>query len=191
MTAKGPAALADEVLVVAAIAGDLGSFDELVRRYRPAVIRQLVGAVGPEMAQDVAQEAFVQAFRALPQLTAPEAFGSWLRRIAARCAGRRGKNRTRRRQVESPLDEVVLATCRSLAPGPEDSVLDEMDRQGALRAARSLPEPYRETVELRFVQDMPLRRIAAFQGISVEGVKWRLRRALAMLRERRGETDEQ
>lgn len=182
MAGSGLAALSDGFLVLASIAGDFESFDELVRRYRPAVTRQLAAAVGPEEAQDVAQEVFLRAFRALPRLSAPEAFGSWLRRIAGRCAGRRGKSLRRREGVEAPLDAVVLATCPSLAPGPEEAVIEAMLAAGTLGAVRSLPEPYRETVELRFVQDVPLDRIAAYQGISVEGVKWRLRRALAMLR---------
>lgn len=183
MTRNGLEALSDEFLVLASIAGDFASFDELARRYRPAVTRQLAATVGPEEAQDVAQEAFLRAFRALPRLTSPQAFGSWLRRIAQRCAGRRGRSLRRREGLEAPLDAVVLATCPSLAPGPEEVAIDAMFQEGALGAIRSLPEPYRETVELRYVQDMPLKRIAAYQGISSEGVKWRIRRALAMLRE--------
>jgi RNA polymerase sigma-70 factor (ECF subfamily) len=183
MTRNGLEALSDEFLVLASIAGDFASFDELARRYRPAVTRQLAATVGPEEAQDVAQEAFLRAFRALPRLTSPQAFGSWLRRIAERCAGRRGRSLRRREGLEAPLDAVVLATCPSLAPGPEEVAIDAMFQEGALGAIRSLPEPYRETIELRFMQDMPLKRIAAYQGISSEGVKWRLRRALAMLRE--------
>jgi len=183
MTRDELGALSDEFLVLASIAGDFASFDELVRRYRPAVTRQLVATVGPEEAHDVAQEVFLRAFRALPRLTTPQAFGSWLRRIAERCAGRRGRSLRRREGLETPLDAVLRATCPSLAPGPEDAVIAAMFQEGTLGAIRSLPEPYRETIELRYVQDVPLKRIAAYQGISAEGVKWRLRRALAMLRE--------
>ena len=56
----------DEVLVVAAILGDLDAFDELAARYRAAVVRTAQAIVGREDAEDVAQDALLLAFKALP-----------------------------------------------------------------------------------------------------------------------------
>ena len=58
----------DEILVVAAILGDLTAFDELALRYRPAVIRTAQMIVLTDDAEDVAQEALLLAFKALPSL---------------------------------------------------------------------------------------------------------------------------
>jgi len=184
MISSSTARYPDQVLVLSAIAGDVDSFDELVRRYRPAVVRTVRGLVGdPEQAQDAAQEAFLIAFRCLPQLSLPEAFGPWLKRIAVRCARRRAAGESARRAVTEPLDEAVLALCMSLAAPPDEAVVASVRGEAVHSAVRRLPEPLAETVELRFTADMPLARIADYQGITTDGVKWRLRRALGLLRE--------
>src|SRR5258706_4099164 len=69
-------------LVTRAQAGDLEAFDALVRRCQDMAVGyaySLLGEWGP--AQDVAQEAFIQVYRDLPKLRAPEAFLAWFRRI--------------------------------------------------------------------------------------------------------------
>ena len=60
-----------EVLVVAAILGDLGAFDELAARYRAAVVRTAQSIVGREDAEDVAQDTLLLAFKALPSIDEP------------------------------------------------------------------------------------------------------------------------
>ena len=174
----------DRVLVLSAIAGDVDSFNELVKRYRPAVVRTVRGLVGdPDQAQDAAQEAFLIAYRCLPQLSLPDAFGPWLKRIAVRCARRRARGEAARRFAAESLDEAVLALCPSLADRPDETVAATVRGEALRSALGRVPEPLAETVELRFMEDMPLARIAEYQGITVDGVKWRLRRALGLLRE--------
>jgi len=58
----------DEVLVVAAILGDLEAFDELAKRYRAAAVRTAQAIVGRQDAEDVAQEALLLAFTAMPSI---------------------------------------------------------------------------------------------------------------------------
>ncbi len=173
----------DELLVLAAIAGDFASFDELVRRYRAAVLRTVLRITpSQERAEDVVQEALVLAFQALPQLSTPQAFGSWLRTIAVRHARRRSKQERARTDAMDPLSDVTLAMCPALTDSPEDDVIGTADRRRVRDAIATLPHPYGEVLDLRFFHDMPLARIAAYQGVTVDGVKWRLRRALKLLR---------
>src|SRR5690349_6230032 len=83
----------DRLLVAASVAGSREAYDELVRRYRGAVILVCWKVLGSrEAAQDAAQEAFVTAFRQLRQLKDPARFGPWLCTIA-----RNGSRRAARR----------------------------------------------------------------------------------------------
>ena len=89
----------DEVLVVAAILGDLDAFDELASRYRAAVVRTAQAIVGREDAEDVAQDALLLAFKALPSIEEPPKFAGWLSTITRHRALRFSK-RERQREVQ-------------------------------------------------------------------------------------------
>ena len=78
----------DAQLVLAAILGDLQSFDALALRYRAAAFRVAQAIVGNELAEDVVQEALLLAFKALPSLDEPEKFASWLYAITRHAAYR-------------------------------------------------------------------------------------------------------
>ncbi len=169
--------------MLAAIAGDVTSFDELVRRWRPAVTRTVGRVVTErEAREDIVQEVFLQAFRYLPQLGEPLAFAGWLRQIATRLARRRNREERSRTDRLAPLDAVVLATCPAVGERPEEQAVAQADRARLHESLAQLPETLRETVELRFLHGMPLAQIAAYQGITLDGVKWRLRSALTRLR---------
>ena len=71
----------DEVLVMAAILGDLEAFEELVLRYRVAVVRLAHTIVGDAYAEDVAQDSLLLAFKALPTIEEPKKFAAWLSAI--------------------------------------------------------------------------------------------------------------
>ena len=88
---KASAGPPDEVLVVAAILGDLDAFDELASRYRAAVVRVAQAIVGRETAEDIAQDALLLAFKALPTIEEPKKFAAWLSAITRHRALRVGK----------------------------------------------------------------------------------------------------
>ena len=71
----------DELLVLAAILGNLEAFEELVLRYRPAVVRLARTIVGTDYAEDVAQDSLLLAFKALPGIEEPRKFAAWLSAI--------------------------------------------------------------------------------------------------------------
>jgi RNA polymerase sigma-70 factor, ECF subfamily len=169
----------DEVLVVAAILGDFGAFDELVARYRAAVVRAARMVVGREDAEDVAQEVFLLAFKALPSIEDPAKFAAWLFAITRHRAWRFGRRESAHRSGRVELDEVLLERLESLsAPMP-----DRGDEEEVMLALASLPDDYALAVRLRFLDGLPIKRIAAFLGVSQATVKWRVHRGKQLLRE--------
>jgi RNA polymerase sigma-70 factor (ECF subfamily) len=177
----------DEVLVVAAIVGDLQAFDRLVLRYRAAVTRVAAGIVGREHAEDVAQDAWLLAFKALPGIEEPQNFAAWLSAITRHRAMRFGKSEGRLQSKRVALDEVLIEKLEALSPPPIERIEDRELRE----TLDSLPADYSLVLKLRFLDDMPLRRIAAFLGAPLTTVKWRLHQGKRLLREKLASENQQ
>src|SRR5215510_12929413 len=105
----------DEMLVVAAILGDLEAFDELALRYRAAVVRAAQSIVGREDAEDVAQDSLLLAFKALPSIEDPTRFAAWLAAITRHRAFRFNKRERSHRTGRVELDEFLLGQLGVLA----------------------------------------------------------------------------
>jgi RNA polymerase sigma-70 factor (ECF subfamily) len=170
----------DEMLVVAAILGDLSAFDELALRYRAAVVRVAQSIVGREDAEDVAQDALLLAFKALPSIENPERFAAWLSAITRRRALRWSSRSSRQQRGRVEFDELLLEQLVALSrPLIDDAVGDEE----ISRALENVPADYALALRLRFMDEMPLKRIAAFTGASLATTKWRVHRGKQLLRE--------
>ena len=87
-----PSESPDELLVIGAILGNLDAFEQLVVRYRPAVVRLARTIVGADHAEDVAQDSLLLAFKALPSIEEPRKFAAWLSAITRHRAMRFGKS---------------------------------------------------------------------------------------------------
>ena len=170
----------DEVLVVAAIVGDLRAFDQLVLRYRAAVARVATSIVGREHAEDVAQDAWLLAFKALPSIEEPRKFAAWLAAITRHRAMRFGKSESKLTAQRVALDDVLIEKLEALSR-PFTDRIEDLEVREALDA---LPADYALTLKLRFLDDLPLQRIAAFTGASLTTVKWRVRQGKKLLREK-------
>jgi RNA polymerase sigma-70 factor (ECF subfamily) len=170
----------DEVLVVAAIVGDLQAFDQLVLRYRAAVARVAVGIVGREHAEDVAQDAWLLAFKALPSIEEPRKFAAWLAAITRHRAVRFGKSESRLKAQRVALDDVLIEKLEALSTPLEERV----EQQELRQALDALPTDYALTLKLRFLDEMPLERIAAFVGAPLTTVKWRVHQGKKLLRDK-------
>lgn len=167
----------DEVLVVAAILGDLEAFDELVTRYRAAVVRVAQSIVGREDAEDVAQDALLLAFKALPSIEEPTRFAAWLAVITRHRAFRFSKQQRAHQTGRVELDEFLLGQFGALS---QPIIADDEELS---RAIENLPADYAMALRLRFLDEMPLKRIGAFLGVPVSTVKWRVHRGKQLLRE--------
>ncbi|HJS22825.1 MAG TPA: sigma-70 family RNA polymerase sigma factor [Pyrinomonadaceae bacterium] len=170
----------DELLVIAAILGNLDAFEQLVVRYRPAVVRLARTIVGPDDAEDVAQDSLLLAFKALPGIEEPRKFAAWLSAITRHRALRFNKSETAHMTKRMALDEALLEKIEALA-----KPLAEKERDEALiKALDSLPSDYAMPLRLRFLDEMPLNRIAAFMGVPLSTVKWRIHHGKKLLREK-------
>src|SRR5262245_24823644 len=170
----------DEVLVVAAILGNLDAFGELAVRYRAAVVRTAQSIVGRDDAEDVAQDALLLAFKALPSIEEPSKFAAWLSAITRHRALRFSKRERPHKAGRIDLDEFLIDQVRALGQ-PLSTQAEEDDE---LRLAfESVPSDYALVLRLRFFDEMPLKRIAAFLGASLTTVKWRIHRGKQLLRE--------
>jgi RNA polymerase sigma-70 factor (ECF subfamily) len=170
----------DEVLVMAAILGNLEAFGELVLRYRPAVVRLARPIVGNNYAEDVAQDALLLAFKALPTIEEPRKFAAWLSAITRHRALRFNKRESAQLSKRVGMDEVLLEKIDALTrPLTESS-----ENKEVMLALDNLPNDYALPLRLRFLDEMPLKRIAAFMGVPLSTVKWRLHQGKKLLRER-------
>ncbi|MEZ4735855.1 MAG: sigma-70 family RNA polymerase sigma factor [Caldilineaceae bacterium] len=166
-------------LVKAVQAGEQDAFTTLVRRFQDMAVGYGYSLVGDrQLAEDVAQEAFLAAYLHLPTLRRPAAFPGWLRRIVERQA-----HQVRRRQLDClPLEEV--ANCPATTPEP--AVLAEQGevREQLAAALAALPEAQRGVVALFYISDYSLQEISTFLGIPVGTVKSRLHTARERLKAR-------
>lgn len=178
---SGPAAPPpDEFLVVAAMLGDLSSFDELVRRYRAAAVRTAQSVVGREHAEDVAQDALLLAFKALPSLEDPSRFPAWLGVITRHAAFRFAKREKQRSMGAIELDNILIERISGLNRPFIDESADDEELTLALE---KVPDDYALVLRLKFIDEMPLKRIAAFLGVPVSTVKWRVHHGKSLIRE--------
>lgn len=164
-------AIPDAVLVDTASRGDRDAFAELYRRYARMVHGILLARVPPEDAADLTQDVFLAAMRQLPYLRNGDAFGAWLAAIARRKAADF-------RRSQRPQEELTQAA----APGP--SAEDRTDAHRVLALIRTLPEAYRETLVLRFVEGFTGPEIAERTGLTPDSVRVNLSRGMKLLREK-------
>jgi RNA polymerase sigma-70 factor (ECF subfamily) len=168
------------MLVVAAILGNLEAFEELVLRYRAAVVRLAGSIVGNNYAEDVAQDALLLAFKALPTIEEPGKFAAWLSAITRHRALRFNKRESQQLSKRVPLDQMLLEKVEALA----QPLASQNDNAELMFALDHLPADYALPLRLHFLDDMPLKRIAAFMGVPLSTVKWRLHQGKKLLRER-------
>ncbi len=180
----------DRTIVEAVLAGDRDAFRRLVERESASIVAACARILGDRSeAEDVAQEAFVIAYRSLGTWRADGPFGAWLSRIAVRLAIR---SAGRRKQVTwlDPLaadaDEPGQDRFRTSGAGdaidPAHAVLRAEQDSRIRLAVAALDEPYREVVALRFFAERSLLEIAEATDRPLGTVKTHLHRGLARLR---------
>jgi RNA polymerase sigma-70 factor (ECF subfamily) len=169
----------DEILVVSAIIGDLKAFDELVLRYRAAVVRLAQSITTREDAEDIAQDAFLIAFKALPSIEMPSKFAAWLNAITRNRAMRFLREEKNHRQNRVGLDEVLLEQVGALTLPFEN----EQETEELKIALEKIPLDYALALRMHFLDEMPHKHIAAFLGVPVSTIKWRVHKGKEYLRE--------
>ena len=172
----------DQVLVERVQRGDKRAFDALVIKYQSRIVKVITRYLrDPVEAMDLAQEAFIKAYRALPNFRGDSAFYTWLYRIAINTA----KNHIVAQGRRPPTDDVE-ATEAEYYEGPsalkdtstpERMVLrDEIERV-VFDAIEALPEDLRTAITLRELEDMSYEEIAEAMDCPIGTVRSRIFRA--------------
>jgi len=172
----------DQQLVQRVQKGDKSAFDLLVLKYQHRVLKLVSRFVSDATeAQDVAQEAFLKAYRALPSFRGDSAFYTWLYRIAINTA-KNAVVSNRRRPVDFDLDLQDPEQYERQArlkdiETPEGVLLTEEIRKVVERAMQQLPEDLRTAIVLREIEGLSYEEIAQAMDCPVGTVRSRIFRA--------------
>jgi RNA polymerase sigma-70 factor (ECF subfamily) len=167
-------------------AGRHDAFDDLVHAYQPTVQRVLVQLnVAPTDVEDLAQEVFMRVYRNLHRFREQSSFYTWLYRITVNVFFDHNKKRKRAdvrlQRLQSAM--VDVSNTRPEADDPFRAAFERLTTDTFSRAIEMLPEPFRDVVAMREVDDLSYEEIALQTGISIGTVRSRLSRARARLKE--------
>ncbi|MFM1991930.1 MAG: hypothetical protein RJA99_4887 [Pseudomonadota bacterium] len=167
---------ADGELVARACAGEAIAFEVLVVKYQrrtAAEIRRVIHDAA--IVEELAQDTFLRAYDALPELQDRDRFWPWLRTIARNVASsylRSGQNRLDDRPADPEAASTIDAFERQVAPGGvEDEVAARQLFDALRRAVAALPERQRDAILMREIEGLDYRSIAATMGLPVNTVK--------------------
>jgi RNA polymerase sigma-70 factor, ECF subfamily len=171
----------DEQVVARVLAGETALFELLMRRYNQRLFRVARGIVGSaDEAEDVVQEAYVNAYTHLDQFANRAKFSTWLTKIAVYEALSRAR---RQRRFVDTIDGDQMATLDSKAPDPERQALDAELHVLLEEAIGALSPPYRSVFIMREVQELSTAETATCLDLTEDAVKMRLHRARSVLRD--------
>ena len=172
----------DQELILRVQRGDKRAFDLLVVKYQQKVVNLISRYVRDSSeAQDVAQEAFIKAYRALPRFRGDSAFYTWLDRIAINTAKNHIVSQSRRPPssgVETEVAEQMDAGIRLQEHAtPENFLLEEEIAQTVRQAIDDLPDDLRTAITLRELEGLSYEEIANTMSCPVGTVRSRIFRA--------------
>jgi RNA polymerase sigma-70 factor (ECF subfamily) len=173
----------DQQLVERVQRGDKAAFDLLVSKYQRKIFRLLSRLIRDQAeVEDVAQEAFIKAYRALPNFRGDSAFYTWLYRIAINTAKNHLVSRGRRAPTTTEADIEEAETfddgdhLRDLNT-PESMLLTKQVGQAVNRAIDQLPEDLRTAIVLREIEGLSYEEIAESMNCPIGTVRSRIFRA--------------
>jgi RNA polymerase sigma-70 factor, ECF subfamily len=179
-------ALPDSEIVKRVRAGERALFEVLMRRHNQRVYRAARSVVKDEAeAEDVMQQAYINAFTHLHQFEERSQFSTWLTRITLNEAFARREKRRAIDSVTAHADDdhgVVMESLQSPQPDPERQAYAQELHRILEHAVDTLPEGYRAVFMLRDIEGMSTAEAGEGLGIGEEAVKTRLHRARAMIR---------
>jgi RNA polymerase sigma-70 factor (ECF subfamily) len=181
----------DAELVNSCRKGDLSAFEVLVRKYEKKIFNLAFRVVGGyEDAAEVAQDAFVSAYRSLDGFRGDSTFSTWLTTIAVNLARNRLKqSRTRRLREPCSLDEPIRGCegCSVDPPSSDPSALQQLEREELRQRVRgcigALEPGFREVLVLRDLEEHSYGEIGSMLNLAEGTVKSRLSRAREAVRD--------
>jgi len=173
----------DAELVVRVQRGDKKAFDLLVLKYQRKIMRLLSRMIrDPHEVEDVAQEAFIKAYRALPQFRGDSAFYTWLYRIAINTArnwmAARGRRPSTPNALETEDGETFNETDNLTDNSTPESMVASREIAETVNAAiQALPEELRTAIVMREMEGMSYEDIAQSMDCPIGTVRSRIFRA--------------
>lgn len=188
-----PLSSTDQELIERSKSGDYIAFEELVRRYENKVYTVAYRFMGNHAdACDLAQEAFIKLYQALPSFRGDSSFMTWVYHITANVC--RDELRRRQKKQTLSLDDdqqenlpMILNVVSDL-PGPEEAIMRQELQAQVQQCLNLLSEEYRLILIMREMQDLSYDEIAATLDCSLGTVKSRLSRARAAFKEKMSAT---
>ena len=176
----------DPQLVQLVLDGDTEAFNDLVERHQSRAYNLCVRMLGDsDAAADVAQDAFISAYKHLPSLRGE--FRPWLMRIVANGCRDVLRSQKRRPSVSLDLerddDDTPAMQLADTGDGPEAALMKSELQKTIASALAEIPDDQREVVILSDIQGLSYQEIADMTGINIGTVKSRLNRARSRLRE--------
>ena len=173
---------------------DERAFNELVEAYSPRVYRLVARMLGRrEDAEDMAQEVFVQVFKAIGQFRGDAKLGTWIYRVAINLCKNRSKYLSRRYEdkqdaFDAVADHQPLHEAKGVTSGQinrPDQMVEGMQMEAIMRRCIAELEPdFREALILRDVENLSYEEIIEITGVAEGTVKSRIHRARALLKQR-------
>lgn len=176
----------DRRLIRLARGGDQKAFEALLKKYRNLVYHVMMKMVrNPQEAEDLSQEAFIKAFKALASFNEEFAFSTWLMKIATNnCIDYLRKKKLKTYSIDEPIkykDEQVQMELPAADPSPERQLLNSERSVLIEEAIQSLPPRYRHVIVLRHQEEKSYEDIAEILKLPLGTVKARIFRAREML----------
>ena len=172
-------------LVAAAKAGDARAFEALVARYRKRIFALALHITrSASEADDIAQDVFLKAYRALPEFEGRSQFFTWVYRMTVNRSLNVRRDRARRDEdvvLDDPRLELAIAVDARSNPGREAELRQSYAR--LLRALDALPVDMRTTVILVSLQGLSHGEVAVVQKVSEGTIAWRMHEARRRLHE--------
>ena len=169
----------EAILIAKAQKGDRDAFGELVRRHHPGVVNVVYRMCGDvELAEDAAQDAFIQAWLHLPSFRPGTSLRNWIYRIAVNAA-----LDVLRREPKTPLVDLETLSMPDSVAGPEFVLLEKERAFAVQQAILSLTEANRSVLTLREYGGLSYQEIAATLNIPLGTVMSRLNYARDRLKE--------
>ncbi len=167
-------------LVKKAQRGDLEAFDTLIKRYRDMAVGYAYSILGDfHRAEDAAQDAFVRAFRDLPSLRNPRAFGAWFRRIVFKFC-----DRILRKHEPSTLSFERVGEPADSTKTPVELVQKKEDHNSVLDSIQALPEQERMATALFYIDGYTIAEVGDFLEVPHGTVKGHLHSARKKMKQR-------
>jgi RNA polymerase sigma-70 factor, ECF subfamily len=167
----------DAIDAARVLAGDLDAFEGIVQRWQHRLVSLAWRFCrDPALAEDMAQEAFLKAFRSLAAFRGESAFSTWLTAVAL------NTYRSRLRAEGPPLLSLDPARTFRTEAGALRGLMERQDAEGVRKAILTLPARYREAILLFYFEDKSVAEAASVLGIAEGTLKARLHRGRALLR---------